>query len=68
MEIFLTNVNAFYKRVTSTWFSELLLCLVFLFSLNFIFSVYLFLRGRQSTSREGAEREGDRELEAGSRP
>ena len=31
------------------------------------FNVYLFLRERQSTSRGGAEREGDTESEAGSR-
>ena len=35
--------------------------LLFLF-----FNVYLFLRERQSTSRGGAEREGDTESEAGS--
>ena len=30
MGIYLINVNVSYKRVTSTWFSELLLCLLFL--------------------------------------
>ena len=41
-----------------------------LFKQKKIFNVYLFLRKRdrrQSTSREGAEREGDTESEAGSR-
>ena len=31
------------------------------------FNVYLFLRERQSASRGGAETEGDKESEAGSR-
>ena len=31
------------------------------------FKVYLFVRERQSASQEGAEREGDRECETGSR-
>ena len=33
----------------------------------FFFLIYLFLRGRDSVSRGGAEREGDTESEAGSR-
>ena len=41
----------------------------FLFFFNFFFNVCLFLRKRrkQSVSGGGAEREGDRESEAGSR-
>ena len=35
---------------------------------KFFFNVYLFLRERQSVSRGEAEREGDTESEAGSRP
>ena len=34
----------------------------------FFFNVYLFLRERESMSSRGAEREGDTESEAGSRP
>ena len=30
MEISLTNVNVSYKSVTSTWFADLLLCLLLL--------------------------------------
>ena len=37
------------------------------FFFNLFFKIYLFLRQRQSTSRGGAEREGDTESEAGSR-
>ena len=35
--------------------------------LFYFFIVYLFLRERERVSREGAEREGDTESEAGSR-
>ena len=41
---------------------------VFFVCLFLFFSVYLFLRERQSVSGVGAEREGDTESEAGSRP
>ena len=34
---------------------------------KFFFNVYLFLRQRQNASGLGAEREGDKESEAGSR-
>ena len=37
-------------------------------SLLIFFSVYIFLRERQSVSRKGTEREGDTESEAGSGP
>ena len=36
--------------------------------LKFFFNVYLFLRQRQSMNGRGAEREGDTESEAGSKP